>query len=1526
MSVINRIEIVNFLNTNGEREQAPWEPKYRQVVLEMRGQSTAINMINGCGKTSIAEAITGMLARDSQLIGRTRTKMAPAKTNMYSHFRIEFLVATRNISQRDLLLDDDPRTGEAWVFGMCGFRGANEHSYFYYYPGRLEDTPLAQRAGNKVTLFGNNVLKQYREKVDGFEWGLDTESWKAALADHISTQVMQRNAQYQKMGAGDKSAELFNVKPRRGEAFDAAFFYEVLAPELLSGLMDEEGEDGEFDFEDTVINTINRVLAAKHNTERKGEELQRAKQALDAVSETTKKATACAGARTAYQTKLTEVAKNARLLRELAIALPGVPRHLCPEGLAGRIFPHLVIEPGKGLHILDQGLSLLVGREVNRINELAGRQGIRRGKPSQMIELGSDPDSAAPPRGGHGSTSYSLSDARQLLARSNAFAQGITLQAANEALATAARWFEEKCDTHPYRPQLLAKEREFERHTDEVAELQREIDAANQRLTTLDNQERDFKDNESYYNHLAASGLFTIDELTAPSQAKRAVASDFEAAQKAQQSFDRRLAQLETHLLHWQAFCKSYGDNADPEATHTELANQETAAQKTIDMLRQEIRENLTAQKNSQSELTEEQAALRRAAEQVEEFNALAPLMAEYRRRFGDAEATTLDRTVASRLIELRTEIKNAKPDLTRLSEQVGFINAFHAEHGPDAVPVAILAGWEAERERLLLDKQDLSEVIESLIRRRSQLDSAQVAAGDTAQLALDMLCDAGIAFSPVHAVIDGLKLESTRKRKALSSLSALLFAPVIDHPREAARASALLQQKELPLPIFLTERFVEYVRHSDLALLEDPPATYGLIAGIPTRAVECLLDPALVEREKTSLDAEIKKSQQRQQTLVAKLRSLEPEAVRVQQVRRAADALKTNAQHEHARLEDQLKRWQEELPLAEENASESAIMAIRSMQRFTALGGETGRQRADNERHRAAESAKRITDHLEVLLHKEERISGNLKAEEARLPTIYPPPLRAQLQSAIAFADDNGPAFMANADQERIHLQQTLDRATNRQRFSELFDRAQQYLDTKQRASEYIAEMTRLRAFVPEAENRLQIARRAIQCLKEELPALQERVEAIDLMVAEALAQYRHVSALREEISADTASSDTNDTPVGQALAVFHATLAGNGASDDVVGVASAVTQALKGLDLRSDAIELKGLRTTFTGAEADFVKAVQELRSESSDLAPTEREHLMSIRDYRGVELVAAMEQRLRVIYEEGQQAFSVAKAAEHDNRQRAAERMTYFIRSANANLDTLKKVAKREHGRHKAHFLVDATMASKEEASALVDSILDKLDTYRRSEAELERKGLADDQDKQRRRQRDIIREFAYRHIFRNPEVLYVNRTIRQTGEPHALNPGALSGGQRTAISLMWMVRLADYAIAREIQRLSSSRVRGKALARSENILIIDGLFSDLSDPKLIESAMSGIEDTRGRFQLIGLIHDPKYQNDFNVFPVLLQGKERVSPGGGHGWVQIEQGVPTAAPHKGSVDVAGLRVVPADSRTAEPEEGDA
>jgi hypothetical protein len=176
---------------------------------------------------------------------------------------------------------------------------------------------------------------------------------------------------------------------------------------------------------------------------------------------------------------------------------------------------------------------------------------------------------------------------------------------------------------------------------------------------------------------------------------------------------------------------------------------------------------------------------------------------------------------------------------------------------------------------------------------------------------------------------------------------------------------------------------------------------------------------------------------------------------------------------------------------------------------------------------------------------------------------------------------------------------------------------------------------------------------------------------------------------------------------------------------------------------------------------------------------------------------------------------------------------------------------------------------------------------------------------------------VRQEAYRRIFRSPGIRYVNPNIRADGRPRDLDTD-LSTGQKTAMSLSWTVRLAEFAIEREAGRsLTRASARRRVRERAQNLLIIDGLFSDLSDEGLIRSAMSGIRDTWGRFQLIGLIHNTKYQNDFDVFPVLLLGKSHGAPGG-NCWVSVEDGAPVQPEAAGfgseSVSVAEIRRVPA------------
>ena len=85
MSLINRIELSNFLVGTSKTAN------YRHALFDFEGKSTAVVMGNGGGKTTINNALIGMMSRNTSMIGKTRALMAiPGPGSVYSHIRIEF--------------------------------------------------------------------------------------------------------------------------------------------------------------------------------------------------------------------------------------------------------------------------------------------------------------------------------------------------------------------------------------------------------------------------------------------------------------------------------------------------------------------------------------------------------------------------------------------------------------------------------------------------------------------------------------------------------------------------------------------------------------------------------------------------------------------------------------------------------------------------------------------------------------------------------------------------------------------------------------------------------------------------------------------------------------------------------------------------------------------------------------------------------------------------------------------------------------------------------------------------------------------------------------------------------------------------------------------------------------------------------------------------------------------------------------------------------------------------------------------
>src|ERR1043166_4332448 len=162
MSVINRIEIANWLDLTRSRE---WNPDYRHVVLGFRGQSTAVQAHNGTGKKRMTQAILALRGRDREFTSNARAKMAPRSAPCGSHIRMEVLHGL-DASQAGRT-EDGPTGGERYVLGIYGYSGEGQRVTFYKYDGRLEDCPVAIRDGHRVTLISDEAFRRCLKAAKG---------------------------------------------------------------------------------------------------------------------------------------------------------------------------------------------------------------------------------------------------------------------------------------------------------------------------------------------------------------------------------------------------------------------------------------------------------------------------------------------------------------------------------------------------------------------------------------------------------------------------------------------------------------------------------------------------------------------------------------------------------------------------------------------------------------------------------------------------------------------------------------------------------------------------------------------------------------------------------------------------------------------------------------------------------------------------------------------------------------------------------------------------------------------------------------------------------------------------------------------------------------------------------------------------------------------------------------------------------------------------------------------------------------
>jgi hypothetical protein len=91
---------------------------------------------------------------------------------------------------------------------------------------------------------------------------------------------------------------------------------------------------------------------------------------------------------------------------------------------------------------------------------------------------------------------------------------------------------------------------------------------------------------------------------------------------------------------------------------------------------------------------------------------------------------------------------------------------------------------------------------------------------------------------------------------------------------------------------------------------------------------------------------------------------------------------------------------------------------------------------------------------------------------------------------------------------------------------------------------------------------------------------------------------------------------------------------------------------------------------------------------------------------------------------------------------------------------------------------------------------------------------------------------------------------------------------SVGQRAAIGLLLLVKIAAFNSERVNSASTMTRVKRSLIA--DKVVIIDGLFSNLSDEKMINDSLETVRNIKDDFQIIGWLHNPTYKNNFEIFP--------------------------------------------------------
>lgn len=1402
--------------------------------------------------------------------------MSPSNLSVWSHIRVEVVI--NDESQTLFVGTGSGVTGESWVFGVCGHR--EDSLKFYFYQGRLEDLPAAHENGDGTRILTNKEFLDNQRLLGRVRWDPSKEDYLAALANIFPPRAFQLGLDLQLRGGAENN----DIFPVRGKNPASEIFYEHIAPHLLASdnRPDESGEESEYYFEDTILKSAQCYGQATIQAER----CRKAFDKLDEAVQSSRKLQEATNDAIKKQELAQQASKGSEfgliILNQIVAeqAIPGIPNDNAPEGLLGDLVKGLVWHAGEQeLCIQDSALVLLTGHSVGNLNRDASRYEVNcfaKEKDKLLLSRNSVLKLELQSRG----KVYPIEGAHKLLIRCGAgFPGNRSLDDVRNLVTEAANWWRDNCDTNPARAEARRILADVSTAEDQISGLTKQMETLDRREENVSRKLEGVEQGKSAWKALSDSNLFSEAELEKPAELEKKVKVEVEGARNSQSQHAVKKGRMSTLQPAFQK-CQGEFPGLSPrqalegqQQRRTDLQEAEEEARQLLEQTRREV-ERCT------SEAADVKKTLESLGKESEAFARLQPHNQAFLEIFEEEDPQGLAGKVQKKLREAETARATALTRKEQYAPLAEHIRQFNEKHPAEDCGVLI--------ENTKNDLADVRRQIDGLKGQKADVESRlkdlhqhKIAPSPIGRKVLDLVKPP----QKVHEVIGAMSLPPERMAQVLSSLSSVLFAPVFASPEEAGKAVKILEQENLPVPVFLEEELLSYAGNHPIKQSEGVFYTHQ--AGCQTLTVATIIDPEKIhqlineaEQELTKLNAQISSAKARQMPLEDRLAWL-TEVMR---------ALSEDAAEKLRQAEDILTELEGNIPRLQKRASGEALEAIRARCEYLKLGGDPRKSALGEElngcqkKHEIAQKAVTEAQGKADSAVEQERVARrNLQDfHSAWFQT------ETMINNAISFVEDDGPAFMASLEQNERKLQRQVAKAENRLLFN--FDAAQQFIDCEGQLDNLVDELKKIKKEKSDSEK----LKKDLEKQKVRQTGLHkkahDRMRRIDEGIARVLSVWKEFQGVIQSVIKGTTIHRLENiqrmvTDKAPHLLPFFRAIEGINAN---VHQENGAENIRRSFDLMTDSLgeiqekieDMRRKQRAANNAQTIFKEECERYLDRADGLSPYEKETISLAESYDDVLKVL---RDLEVSWKKEKAKLDELEAGLDDITDKAHERLNGLLDAAKDNIRLLKEVARRTAD---GTILITDAIISDDELKGLIRSLLIEVENELRLRQERAKSKFTKEGGRSeaewKKSLRSKIAECLYRGVFPAAMVKVKHPSVRG-GKPTPFpKKGDVSSGEHLAVSLVIIGKLQEFIQERESYWQTKDRVRRKR-GKTQGLLLLDGIFSKLSKKEMIKVAMEAYRGLKGQFQLIGLNHY-HVENDVAVFPNYLEIKKVTTTTGG------------------------------------------